>query len=87
MVKTVSSNGGSEDSIPGWDAEISHASWLNKQTNKQKTQKINRSNIVTNSVDFKNDPHQKRGAGERKCRKTDKPWKVAISPEKILWSA
>ena len=67
MVKTVSSNGGSEDSIPGWDAEISRASGPKK---KKKTQNTNRSNIVTNSVKTLKMIHIKRegqgkGSGER----------------------
>ena len=43
MVKTSPSNAGGAGSIPGQGAEIPHASW-------PKTQNINRSNIVTNSI-------------------------------------
>lgn len=47
-VKILPSNAGGTDLIPGWRAEIPHTLWPN------------RSNTVTNSITFKNSPHQKK---------------------------
>ena len=53
MVKTLPSNAGGVDSIPGRGAKIPHASWPKSQNIKQK-QYCNKFN-----KDFKNGPHQK----------------------------
>ena len=53
MAKTSPFNAGGTGSIPGWGAEISHAS------PGQKNQNI-KSKIVTNSTDFKNDSRKKK---------------------------
>ena len=55
MVKASPSNAGSAGSIPSQETKIPHASWPKKK--KQNTK--NRSNIVTNSIDFKNGLHEK----------------------------
>ena len=52
-LKTSPSSAGGVGSIPGWEAEIPHASRLETQTIKQK-QYCNKFN-----QDFKNGPHQK----------------------------
>ena len=54
VVKTSPSNAGGVGSIPGWGAEIPHASWPKNQNIKQK-QYCNKFN-----KDFKNGPRQKK---------------------------
>ena len=54
VVKTSPSNARGAASIPGWGAEIPHASWLMAKNPKQK-QYCNKFN-----KDFKNGPHQKK---------------------------
>ena len=54
MVKTLPSNAGNTDSIPGWGSEIPHASWTKNQNVKQK-EYCNKFN-----EDFKTGPHQNR---------------------------
>ena len=65
MVKSLPSNAGRVDSIPGQAVGILHASWPKtnkKQANKQTKKKTqDRSNVMTHSTrDFKNGPHQKK---------------------------
>ena len=54
MVKTLPSNAGNTDSIPGWGSEIPHASWPKNQNVKQK-EYCNKFN-----EDFKTGPRQNR---------------------------
>ena len=65
VVKTSPSNAGSTGSIPGWGAEIPHASWPKKQNIKQK-QYCNRCN-----QDFKHGPHKQ--TNKQTNKKTDGP--------------
>ena len=59
MVKTLPSNAGGEDSIPGGGAKIPHALQPKNQNIKQK-QYCNKFN-----KDFKNDPPQKKNLNQR----------------------
>ena len=61
VVKTLPSNAGGTSSIPGWGAEVPHAS-QSKQNKKQK-QSCNKF-----SKDFKNDPHQKKKKNKKKIK-------------------
>ena len=65
VVKTSPSNAGSTGSIPGWGAEIPHASWPKKQNIKQK-QYCNRRNQY-----FKHGPHKQ--TNKQTNKKTDGP--------------
>ena len=50
--KTSPSNAGVSGLIPGWEAEISHASWPKEKETEKQEQRCNKFN-----KDFKNGPH------------------------------
>ena len=72
MVKTPPSNAGGAGLTPHQGATIPHASRPKKKTTTQNIS--NRSNIVTNSISFKNGPHQ-----DKQTKVLDqKVWKLLI---------
>ena len=74
MAKTSPFNAGGTGSIPGWGAEISHAS------PGQKNQNI-KSKIVTNSTDFKNDSRKKKKFSKKRYNFN----KMLCSPSSRIW--